>query len=290
LHYQNHSAARAGREWLNFRDHWPAARLELATGGCTGVLFAAQVMLQPSRQPGRRNPLAIFALGLMVLAVGIHEFRSTVLAEALVSSLRELQRPNKITPAAPGTIIFTGASSLAYWDSLAKDMKPLPIINTAFGGAEYSDLNSDLERLVIAYRPAAVVVYAGDNDLASADRKTPQSVTNDVRTFVQGVHASLPDTWVYVLSIKPSHARWNVWPNMKEADGLIQDFLRTQDHAQFIDVATPMFDAHGDLPNDLFVSDGLHPSAKCYALWTSIIKPVLLQRFGPSASPSNQPR
>jgi lysophospholipase L1-like esterase len=41
-----------------------------------------------------------------------------------------------------------------------------------------------------------------------------------------------------------------------------------------------MFDAHGNLPADLFVSDGLHPSPKCYALWTSIIKPVLLQRFG----------
>ena len=67
---------------------------------------------------------------------------------------------------------------------------------------------------------------------------------------------------------------------MKAADKLMLDFSKTQQRVQYIDVASAMFDAHGNLPSDLFISDGLHPSAKCYALWTSIIKPVLQQRFG----------
>jgi lysophospholipase L1-like esterase len=205
-------------------------------------------------------------MALLILVLGFREFRSTLLAR----------------PAPPGAIVFTGASSVAYWDSLPKDMKPLPIINTAFGGAQYSDVIARVDKLVIAYRPSAVVIYAGDNDLATPTRKTPQSVTSDVRQFVEIVHSKLPDTWIYVLSVKPSYARWDAWPKMKEADGLIQDYLRTQDHTQFIDVASPMFDAQGNLPRELFVSDGLHPSAKCYALWTSIIKPILLERFGPS--------
>jgi hypothetical protein len=41
-----------------------------------------------------------------------------------------------------------------------------------------------------------------------------------------------------------------------------------------------MFDARGDLPGDLFKSDGLHPTPKLYAMWTAAIKPILLQRFG----------
>jgi hypothetical protein len=57
---------------------------------------------------------------------------------------------------------------------------------------------------------------------------------------------------------------------MKEANRLIEGFLRTQDHAAYIDVASPMLDNSGRLSSDLFVSDGLHPSAKCYALWTSL--------------------
>jgi lysophospholipase L1-like esterase len=71
---------------------------------------------------------------------------------------------------------------------------------------------------------------------------------------------------------------------MKAADILMQEFSKTQERVQYIDVASAMFDEHGNLPSDLFVSDGLHPSAKCYALWTSIIKPVLLQRFGASGA------
>jgi lysophospholipase L1-like esterase len=192
----------------------------------------------------------------------------------------------KSRPSVPGRIIFTGSSSIAYWDSLANDMKPLTVFNSAFGGAAYSDLLDRLDELVIAYRPSAVVVYAGDNDLAAGSRKTPQGVAMDVQQFVTIVQSKLPGSWVYVLSIKPSAARWNSWHKMKDANQLIQEFLRTRERTQYVDVASPMFDANGNLPRDLFISDGLHPSVKCYAMWTSIIKPILLERFGPRPNSS----
>jgi hypothetical protein len=71
---------------------------------------------------------------------------------------------------------------------------------------------------------------------------------------------------------------------MKQANQLIQDFLRTQDRSAFIDLASPIFDKQARLPKDLFVGDGLHPSAKLYAMWASIIKPILMKRFAPSRS------
>jgi len=61
---------------------------------------------------------------------------------------------------------------------------------------------------------------------------------------------------------------------------MIRDFAGTQQRVQYIDVASDMFDAQGKLRADLFAEDGLHPNAKCYALWASIIKPVLMERFG----------
>jgi lysophospholipase L1-like esterase len=67
---------------------------------------------------------------------------------------------------------------------------------------------------------------------------------------------------------------------MKEANRLIQDFAATQEHVQYIDVASAMFDSKGNLRAYLFVEDGLHPNPKCYALWTSIIKPLLVERVG----------
>lgn len=227
---------------------------------------------------------AILLLG--ILGVGLREFPSVVLAQEWESSIRAFERQDKVHPVPPGVIVFTGSSSIAYWSSLVDDMKPLTVINRGFGGSEYTDVNHYADRIVIAYHPAAVVVYAGDNDLASPGRKTAQSVAQDVQQFVQIVHAKLPQTWIFVLSIKPSVLRWKAWPEMKQANQLIEDFLRTQDHAAFIDVASPMFDNRGNLPRDLFIADGLHPTAKCYALWTSMIKPILLQRFASSRSSS----
>ena len=74
--------------------------------------------------------------------------------------------------------------------------------------------------------------------------------------------------------------------NMHAADQLIQSYASTEDRTQFIDVATPMFGSNAKPPRDLYVFDGLHPSAKCYAIWTAAIKPVLLQRFGSDAAPA----
>jgi lysophospholipase L1-like esterase len=158
-------------------------------------------------------------------------------------------------------------------------MKPLEVINRGFGGSEFSDLDQYASRIVVAYHPSAVVVYEGDNDLAQGSPKTPEMVAADFRKFVQIVHGALPETWIYILAIKPSILRWSEWPRMKAANKLIKEYAATQNRVQYIDIATPMFDANGNLPGDLFKSDGLHPTAKLYSMWISEIKPILLQRF-----------
>lgn len=225
------------------------------------------------------------ALFIFLLGIGIREyFVSMAWAQAQVweSSIRKFEENDKVNPPKPGGIVFAGSSSIRFWDTLVADMKPLDVINRGFGGSELSDLNQYAKRIVVAYRPRAVVVYEGDNDLAEGSPKTPETVADDFRQFVQIVHSDLPETWIYVMSIKPSKLRWNEWPKMKAANKLIQDFVKTKQRVQYIDVATPMFDAQGSLPGDLFQPDGLHPTPKCYAIWTSIIKPILLQKFGPT--------
>lgn len=201
-------------------------------------------------------------------------------------AIRAFEEQDKANPPKPGCIVFAGSSSFRYWDTLVSDMKPFDVVNRGFGGSEMADLNFFARRIVIAYKPSAVVVYEGDNDLADGT-KSPQMVAGDFRRFIQIVHTALPETWIYILSIKPSKARWDQWPKMQMANTLIRDYAGTQQHTQFIDIATPMFDAKGNLPGDLFKADGLHPTAKLYAMWTAILKPVLMQRFGPGAKNSS---
>ena len=230
----------------------------------------------------RKNCIVLTVLFALLLGLGLREcLVPTVSAQDWEPSIRKFEEDDKVNRPKPGGIVITGASSIRRWDTLVADMKPLDVMNRGFGGSQYSDLNEYAERIVIVYHPRAVVVYEGDNDLAAGSPKTPEMVANDAQQFVKIVHSELPETWIYIMSIKPSYLRWNEWPKMKAANKLIQDFVKTQDRVQYIDVATPMFYAQEKPPRDLFVEDGLHPTPKCYALWTSIIKPVLLQRFGP---------
>ena len=241
-------------------------------------------MAQASSQLIRRALAGLIVLTLCLAGVGGHKycFVATALAQAQdwESSVRKFEEQDKVNPPKSRGIVFAGSSSFARWETLVDEMKPLDVINRGFGGSQYPDLNQYAKRIVIAYRPRAVVIYEGDNDLAAGSSKTPESVANDTRAFVQIIHSALPETWIYIISIKPSQSRWNEWPRMKAANRLIRHFASTQKRVQYIDVASAMFDTQGNLRADLFVEDGLHPTQKCYALWTSIIKPVLLQRFG----------
>jgi lysophospholipase L1-like esterase len=194
--------------------------------------------------------------------------------------IRKFEEQDKTNPPKPGVIVFAGSSSFARWNTLLDDMNGLNVIKRGFGGSQYTDLNQYAPRIVIAYRPAAVVVYEGDNDLADGSAKSPQSVANEAKGFARMVRSASPQTWIYFLSIKPSKARWKEWPQMKSANSMIADFAKTQQRVQYIDVASAMLDAQGHPRDELFAEDGLHPNAKCYELWSSIIKPVLLKREG----------
>jgi lysophospholipase L1-like esterase len=243
-------------------------------------------MRLPLAPAARKRLFGVGIFGALLLGLALRSFLPAVSAQGWEPAIRDFEEQDKAHPPKPGCIVFAGSSSFRFWDTLVSDMKPLDVVNRGFGGSEFSDLDLYASRIVVAYRPRAVVVYEGDNDLAEGSSKTPEMVANDFRKFVQTVHASLPDTWIYILSIKPSNLRRKQWPQMKAANKLMQDYSATQKNVQYIDIATSMFDASGNLPADLFKSDGLHPTAKLYAMWTAIIKPILLQRFGQGKSTS----
>ncbi|HXP80608.1 MAG TPA: SGNH/GDSL hydrolase family protein [Verrucomicrobiae bacterium] len=243
-------------------------------------------MRLPLAAAARKHLFGVGIFAALLLGLALRSFLPAVSAQGWEPAIRDFEEQDKVHPPKPGCIVFAGSSSFRFWDTLVSDMKPLDVVNRGFGGSEFSDLDMYAQRIVVAYHPRAVVVYEGDNDLAEGSSKTPEMVANDFRKFVQAVHAALPDTWIYILSIKPSKLRWNQWPQMKAANKLMQDYAATQKNVQYIDIATFMFDANGNLPADLFKSDGLHPTAKLYAMWTAIIKPILLQRFGQGKSSS----
>ncbi|PPU77523.1 SGNH/GDSL hydrolase family protein [Xanthomonas cucurbitae] len=170
-------------------------------------------------------------------------------------------------------IVFVGSSSIRFWDTLAQDFPGKPVINRGFGGSEVRDSTWYADRIVIAYTPRQVVLYAGDNDLNSG--RTPEQVRDDVVAFVQRIRRDLPEARISYLSIKPSPARAALLPSVATANRLIRDALAQFPQTDYVDVHTPMLDADGTPRPQLFREDRLHMTADGYALWRKAVAPVL---------------
>lgn len=187
--------------------------------------------------------------------------------------IQKFEAQDQDRPPEPGGVVFIGSSSIAGWKTLKADFAPMNVIRRGFGGSQVIDSVIYADRIVIPYRPRAVVLYAGDNDIAAG--KTPEQVFKDFKKFVKKVHAALPETRICFICIKPSIKRWHLWDKMKEANSLVEKFARENDLVEYIDIATPGIGQDGKPRPEIFVKDGLHLNADGYKLWTAVVKPYL---------------
>ena len=169
-------------------------------------------------------------------------------------------------------LLFVGSSSIRLWKT-RESFPEYKVINRGFGGAEISDVLFYIEETTLKYKPKVIVFYCGDNDIA--DKKTPQRVLDDFKSFTKKVHDKLPATRIVFLPIKPSLARWSLWPAMQQANRLIEDFCKRQPYLFYCDTAAPMLNKNGSLRKDIFIEDGLHMNEKGYALWNKTLRPLL---------------
>jgi hypothetical protein len=179
---------------------------------------------------------------------------------------------DEVHPHPAGGVLFVGSSSIRLWSDLELQFHDLPVvIKRGFGGSQLSDCVKHLSRLVLRYRPRTVLVYAGDNDLATGS--APSEVLHRFTAFADGVHQALPDTEIFYISIKPSPARVALLPQIRATNALIRDYADREGKVDYIDVFTPMVDASGRPRPELFRADALHLNADGYALWKRVIAP-----------------
>lgn len=193
------------------------------------------------------------------------------------SAIRTFEKQDSVAGTPSNKIVFIGSSSFAFWQSMPADLAPLPVLNRGFGGSTLPEVSHYADRILFPYQPRIIVVYAGENDLnVGPHQQTPEQVAASFRTFVRGVQRRLPKTIIYYVSMKPSPSRWANWPVTQRGNQLIEAYVKTDKRLRFIDVRPAMLGPNGRPRSDIFKSDSLHMNAVGYAIWTSLIKPILL--------------
>jgi lysophospholipase L1-like esterase len=187
--------------------------------------------------------------------------------------IRKFEEADRSAPPRQDLVVFVGSSSIRRWDTLAKDFPNVPVLNRGFGGSEASDVVRYADRILVPLRPARIVFYAGDNDLARG--KTPTQIADDVSALWKIVGAKLPGTRMAILSVKPSLARWTLVSRTRETNVLLQRLAAGDPRLTYVDVFTPMIGADGKPIPEHFVADGLHLTDAGYRVWTAALTPFL---------------
>ena len=71
--------------------------------------------------------------------------------DAFINEINEFKRLDKENFPEKGKILFTGSSSIRFWDSLEEDMEPLQVLNRGFGGAQISHVIYHFEEIIKPY-------------------------------------------------------------------------------------------------------------------------------------------
>lgn len=194
------------------------------------------------------------------------------------SEIQHFKKQDSIHFPPKHAILFLGSSSFRKWTDVQKAFPTHTIINRGFGGSTFPDAIRYLDKIVFPYQPRQILIYEGDNDLASSDKITPDSVLNRFKKLFSLIRKNLPNTNIAFVSIKPSPSRQALFTKMEEANTLIKNYLKNKKNAAFIDVFHSMLNKDGVPDKSIFLEDELHMNAKGYAIWQKIIEPYLVKK------------
>jgi lysophospholipase L1-like esterase len=188
------------------------------------------------------------------------------------SAIAAFEAADRKSPPPKDAILFVGSSSIRLWD-LKKSFPELTTINRGFGGSQMADVVRHAHRIVTPYNAKAIVLYEGDNDLNA--KKSPETVAADFAAFINIVRAEQATVPILVIGCKPSPSRWKLIERQRELNRLLVELCEKDGHATLVDIEMPMLGTDGEPRKELFRDDMLHLNDAGYAVWSSLVEPLL---------------
>jgi lysophospholipase L1-like esterase len=192
-----------------------------------------------------------------------------------------------LPPAAPDVqrVVFFGDSITDAWGRSATTgefFPGKPYVNRGISGQTTPQMLVRFQQDVVHLHPAAVVILAGTNDIAGNTGPSTQQMIEDNYTSMAEI-AKQNGIKVVFASITPAFAYpWKpgIQPveRIRELNKWLQDFC-SRNGCVYLDYYSSMADAQGAMLPGLS-SDGVHPTAKGYAVMAPLAEHAIAQALG----------
>lgn len=200
---------------------------------------------------------------------------NAVLAQSFINDILAFKKQDSISFPPKHAILFVGSSSFTKWKDLQEYFPGYTIINRGFGGSVLNDVIRYENDIIFPYQPKQIVIYCGENDVASSDTVSAVIVLERFKKLFTDIRRELPNATITFISFKPSPSRWQMKDRMITSNKLIKKYLKKKKNTSFVSVWNSMLDTDGQPIADIFIEDRLHMNAKGYAIWQKIIEPYL---------------
>ena len=171
----------------------------------------------------------------------------------------------RVLPGRENAIVFFGNSitNMFEWsEALGNDPR---VLNRGVSGAMTVELLENTD-IVTSLHPTKVFIGIGTNDLGNPELCSPDSVAARITAIVKRIRRESPQTEVYVQSILPSDNGIRTLDAIRDTNAKVKPQVE-ESGAVYID----LYDLLSGIVSKDISYDGLHLSARGYALWLDAI-------------------
>jgi hypothetical protein len=194
--------------------------------------------------------------------------------------ISQLEHLDSIETHPENAILFAGSSSIRLWETLSQDMDPYPVIQRGYGGAKLSDFAVYAERIIYPHPCSAIVLFIANDITGNEADKSPEEVARLFSNVLKTIRRKYTDTPVFWIAVTPTPLRWNAWPQITEANKMIEHLCLQHKNTYFIRTDTTFLNDAQRPRGELFLPDSLHLNAQGYSLWADIIRKELTAVLG----------
>ncbi len=195
-----------------------------------------------------------------VICGGIFEAGLSYTAEKLENDLHDSYRS--------GGLIFAGDSffSASYWNGFSAQFEGKAAYAAGISASTAEQWRLFARRVLYPFRPAAVALHVGTNDLAGT-AGVSGTVGNLCALFDELLY-NLPETQFYWFTIEPRAGVSSA--DIQQVNGAVAEYAEKHAGLIVLDSYTLFADGDGSQKEGMF-ADGVHPSAEGYKVFPRLL-------------------